>query len=83
MSEKLREELDHETLPSEDEKGLVIDHFCIQYKVISYFKDYDTPTTFRNFKAALNDIVNRGVPDPFMAIAKMVKEWSTKVRQFA
>jgi hypothetical protein len=38
MSGNPREELDLQTLPSEEE-SLIIDHYRIQQKVISYFKD--------------------------------------------
>jgi hypothetical protein len=39
MSGKPKEELDLQILPSEEE-GLIIDHYRIQHKVISYFKDW-------------------------------------------
>jgi hypothetical protein len=39
MPGKPKEELDLQTLPSKEE-GLIIDHYCIQHKVISYFKDW-------------------------------------------
>jgi hypothetical protein len=39
MSGKPNEELDLQTLLSEEE-GLIIDHYRIQHKVISYFKDW-------------------------------------------
>jgi hypothetical protein len=38
MSGQPKEEVDLQTLPSEEE-GLIIDHYGIQHKVISYFKD--------------------------------------------
>jgi hypothetical protein len=38
MSVKPRKELDLQTLPSKEE-GLVIYHYRIQHKVISYFRD--------------------------------------------
>jgi hypothetical protein len=39
MSGKPREEIDLQTLPLEEE-GLIIDHYSIQHKVISYFRDW-------------------------------------------
>jgi hypothetical protein len=39
MSGKPKEELDLQTVPSEEE-GLIIDHYRIQHKVISYFKHW-------------------------------------------
>jgi hypothetical protein len=39
MSGKPKKELDFQTLPSEEE-GMIIDHQCIQLKVISYFKEW-------------------------------------------
>jgi hypothetical protein len=40
MSGKLREELDLQTIPT-NEEGPIIDHYRIQHKIISYFKDWN------------------------------------------
>jgi hypothetical protein len=43
----------------------------------------DTPITFRDFEAALKDIVNRRAPGSTMVTSNMVKGRSTEVRQFS
>jgi hypothetical protein len=85
------QEENHQTLnersriPEEMQKGL---RKNCEKKVFPEVKakvraDEDTPRRFGDFEAALKDIINGGVPGPFMAIANIVKGWSTEVRKFA